>query len=177
MKEIEIKFRLRNLEEIRKRLRRLGGKRKETVFERNWVFDFPDQNLWKNGKLLRLREETGNSKNVYLTFKNRLKDSRFKVMEEIEIRVSDFAKTSKLLEALGLRKVWEYQKKRENWELWKQKITLDTLPVIGEWMEIEGDEKGIEKIAKELGFEISQGTNKSYRELLEEKGKIEDLVF
>ena len=69
-------------------------------FEDNWLFDFPDQRLYKEGSALRLRTVDGKG---LLTYKGIARDSEtspLKVREEIETAVEEPEQMAMLLERL-----------------------------------------------------------------------------
>ncbi len=85
--EIEIKFLVRDLKALEKKLRELGF-RCETprTHEINTLYDLPGQKLRRKGELLRLRDYGGNWK---LTHKAKAKPGRYKSRGELETGVSD----------------------------------------------------------------------------------------
>src|SRR5579863_7560074 len=110
-REIEIKLAVHDPRFVRRRLAVLGFRRaSKRQFERNLLYDFPDRRLRKDGSLVRLRFEADRS---LLTFKGqRVRQGRFKERPEIESRVNDGIETGKILEALGLRVAFRYEKYR-----------------------------------------------------------------
>jgi len=154
MKEVEIKFPVKDLSVYRKNLQTQNAVRKASFFEDNIVFDNETGTLKNGGKLLRLRK----SDRVMLTFKTPIEKSRFKVMDEYEIEVSDFEETRTILKALGFHRVFRYQKKREIYEVNGVCVFLDETP-IGNFIEIELD------TAVLLGLSIEKGLSDNYMEL------------
>ncbi len=179
MLEIEIKFEIDK--EFREKLKQLGAKRVEKVFERNIVFDTKDRSLFKRKMLLRLREEKNEQGEcrVILTFKKPYNESsKFKEMEELEVYVSDFDLMRDMLHELGFKKIWIYEKIRECWRYGNLKISLDTLPKIGKFMEIEGSRDEILNFIENVGLRLEEGIKDNYFVICERKlGKLEDLVF
>ncbi len=57
------------------------------------------------------------------------------------------------------------------WKYDRTEIYIEELPRIGWFVEIEGSEKNIKKVAKTLGFDIQKGVKKSYREYFAELNK------
>ena len=160
MKEIEIKFPVKDLWVYRKKLRNSNALRKASFFEDNIVFDNEAGTLKSQGKLLRLRK----GDRVTLTAKNPLEKSRFKVMDEHEVEVSDFDETNKILSVLGLYPVFRYQKNREIYEINDTYVLLDETP-IGNFIEIEGERDRIVDTAHILGLSMENGLADNYREL------------
>jgi adenylate cyclase, class 2 len=165
--EIEIKLAVHDPRSIRRRLRELGFRRvSKRLFERNLLYDFPDRRLKKEGSLVRLRFAGGRS---LVTFKGRqIRQGRFKERPEIESRVSDGLEMGRVLEALGLRIAFRYEKYRS---LYRKRgdnahseITFDETP-IGTYLEIEGSRRWIDQMAKALGYGTQDYISASYGRL------------
>jgi len=165
-REVEIKFKIRNSDSIRKKLKNQGAKFLGKVFERTIRFDTPNNDLEKNKKFLRIR--TG-FKNV-ITFKRKLKNKNFKEREEIELEISDLEKMKMILENLGFTKIKIMEKHREKWQLNKGEIVIDKLPM-GEFIEIEGKEKTIREAVKNLGLNFKDRITTTYWDLWKEFSK------
>jgi len=177
MHEIEIKFPVENLKTYQNRIKKLHGEKFVSFFEENIVFDDEEGTLAQKKQLLRLRK----SDCITLTFKNQVEKARFKIMEEHEVKVSDFNETKIILESLGYKGVFRYQKKRKIYKLGKTLVMLDETP-IGCYIEIEGDKNDIEKTALLLGLDFSNATSKTYLDLYTEHCKQkgispEDMLF
>ncbi|MFO7540494.1 MAG: class IV adenylate cyclase [Chloroflexota bacterium] len=152
MLETEVKFHLNDLPALRERLLAAGAHiHKPRVFERNVRFDTVDESLLAHDALLRLRQDTA----VRLTLKippSAAEQSRqVKVMQELEVSVSDFDTMSQILERLGYGPVQVYEKYRETFTLDGVEIVLDQLPY-GDFIELEGDEAIIRRLADRLGL-------------------------
>ena len=162
--EIEIKFHLENPGRTRAAIRALGGVSQGRVFESNHILDTRDQVLFRSRSLLRLRQD----EHACLTFKSppAAPDSQFKIRRELEVRVSDFTTTRKILEALGFTTARIYEKQRETFELDDTHLCLDTLPY-GDFLEIEGTEQSIVDLSAKLGFAWEQRSVLNYHELFE----------
>jgi adenylate cyclase class 2 len=166
MTETEIKFLVEDFAPFRARLEEMNADRRADFFEDNILFDDEDRSLLKEEKLLRLRK----CDKVTLTFKAPVEKSQFKVMEELEVEVSNFEITEQIILSLGYRKVFRYQKNRETYSLQNGSVLLDKTP-IGNFIEIEGSRDSIKKIATFLSLNINDGTSKNYMELYEEHCK------
>ncbi len=170
MMEIEVKIEVKDFSPFEKILsKEIFDEIRDWVFEDNLVFDVEDLKLKKEGKLLRLRK-TG--ENIILTFKNKVekKYSEYKVREEIEIKVSDFENTIKILKGLGYKVFFRYQKFRKIYSRSSNHVCLDKTP-IGNFIEIEGDENFILKMAEKLGFTKKAFLKETYYELFLKKRK------
>ena len=160
--EIEIKLRLpEDLSEIRKKLRRLRFRiRKRRAFESNILFDDIKRRLRKHGKLLRVRR-TG--KRGLLTFKGPSEQSRYKKRWEIETEFPDGDVLERILVQIGYHPVFRYEKYRTEYTRGSAggEVLLDETP-IGNFLELEGRPRWIERTAKLLGFSRADYINRSY---------------
>ena len=152
MREIEIKLPAPNVAALRRRIRRLGfeplGPRQ---LERNSVFDTAEGTLRRSLQLLRLRAKGGR---WWLTFKSRpVIESLHKVREEVELEISDGEAFTSILEHLGYHAVFEYQKYRTEYHQPGRRghLLLDQTP-IGDFMELEGPPRWIDRIAAQLDY-------------------------
>jgi adenylate cyclase class 2 len=162
-KEIEIKFKIKKPNLIREKLKNLKAEFVGKVFERTIKFDTEKENLKEQGKFLRIR--TG-FKNV-ITFKKKISkfDKDFKEREEIEVEISDPIEMEKILENLGFTKKWIMEKYREKWILGKVEISIDKLPRMGYFIEIEGKKGTIQNTAKILGLDFKNKITATYWDL------------
>ena len=195
--EIEIKLRIPDLPLLLRQFARLKAKLMHArVHEMNTLYDTPDANLARHGRMLRLRVEhpagpangtkrarkTVDGKRqtcAWLTFKGPTKGApadeqgRYKVREEQELRISDHEGMPKVLEALGLQPCFRYEKFRSTFRLpglRGVKLMLDETP-IGTFVELEGGRQEIDRAAGLLGFARSDYITQTYGALfLEEHG-------
>jgi adenylate cyclase class 2 len=163
--EIEVKLRVHDPSGILDRIERAGAKLMQTrELEDNRVLDFPDQTLQRRGEMLRIRFlERG----VILTFKGPGRvESGKKVREETEsvLSPSEGATLATILERLGMRQAFRYQKYRTTWELDGVHTTLDETP-IGAFLELEGHSVAIDGVANVLGYTPADYIASSYRDL------------
>jgi adenylate cyclase, class 2 len=161
--EIEVKFIIEDLQVLYQRVIALGARRKTPrTYEVNICFDTPDQRLTHQLCLLRLRHDRRN----ILTYKEPAASAErdFKVRQEYEIEVSDFAQTHALLEKLGFVPVLRYEKYRETFSYADAEILLDELPC-GAFLEIEGSRDVIRTIAARLGLDFASRVTASYGEI------------
>ena len=164
--ETEVKFAMRSAAFARRLLKKAGARRLGKVSEHNECFDLPGGVLKKRKMLLRLRRDG----RVRVTLKLKPgSDRRFKVRTEIEFEASDFAEARRFFEALGFRKWYVYEKKRESWLLAGCRIEVDEL-YFGAFIELEGSKAAIRKACARLGLKLSEGLTYSYFSL-ERKSK------
>ena len=87
-----------------------------------------------------------------------------KKREEVQTGVESFELAIELLDALGFRPVFRYQKFREVWRVKEVEVVLDRTP-IGEYFEIEGPIDVIRLVAGELGMNMDQALRQTYADL------------
>src|ERR1700688_1506022 len=190
-RETEIKLRIIDVRAFHRALKRIGarpaGPGSSKVHEVNVIFDTPDGGLAKHGQLLRIRTETPQASGkkaapprVILTFKQPTvrgvddEGSRFKVRDETEVEFADAAPLIKILEGLGLRGWFTYEKYRTTWKFGAAArraadllIEVDETPV-GTYVELEGPPEAIDRAAEELGYARKDYLLKNYLTLYAE---------
>ena len=148
-KEIEVKFRVDDLRALTRRLRaakfRLLTPR---THEMNSLYDLPGTPLRKRGDLLRLRKY---GKEWVLTHKSKGTVGRHKTRVETETAVANGEKMDEILRALGFRPTFLYEKFRAEWSDGVGHVVVDETP-IGNFGEIEGPARWIDRTAKALGI-------------------------
>lgn len=174
--EVEVKFFLESLDQIRMRLAAVEATPvSPRIYERNVRFDTPEQALLQRQQLLRLRQDTRNR----LTFKGPAAEdaaSEAKVREEIEVDVGDFDRTAIILQRLGFGPVQIYEKYRETFHWRGVEIVLDEMP-FGHFVELEGHENGLKAVATALGLDWSKRVLANYLALMEMCRRSFDLPF
>lgn len=166
--EIEAKLKVDSVKEIAGRLPGLGAEFLDELAQSDHYFDDAKKSLTKADSCLRLRcESAGNTEKIFLTFKGPREKTTFKKRQEIEIEVKDADSTEKLLLALGYVKALVFEKRRQLWRLGDCEIALDELPLLGEFVEIEGlDERTIENVQEKLKLEEFPHIPDSYATLM-----------
>ena len=165
-KEIEIKLRYPTVDEARRAIDALGATLVEDrVFEDNVLWDTPEGTLRAATQMLRLRRR---GDKVILTHKsNPSRETAHKVWEEHETAVDDFEQMRRILELLGYRPSWRYQKYRSRLTLDGLEFCLDETP-LGCFVELEGSPEAIDTAAARMGKGIDDYIALSYRELFDE---------
>lgn len=160
--EIEIKFPLRDRNELVRKLHELGATRLYAeTFEDNMVLDRRGE-LRTRGALLRIRKF---GRYALATFKGPTAfEGGVKTREEVQTGVESFELAIQLLDALGFKPVFRYQKFREVWRVRDVEVVLDRTP-IGDYFEIEGPVETIRAVATELGMNMDHGLRQSYADL------------
>jgi adenylate cyclase, class 2 len=170
MVETEAKVRVSDPAVLRKKILELRAHlHRERHLEENGLYDFPGRILFKDGRALRVRTI---GKKTYLTFKGRPQKSRtFKIREEFETEVKSARELKKILDSLGLKLTFAYQKHRTVFRKGPLKICLDELD-IGSYLELEGPRHDIVRFAKSIGIPRKELIKKDYIQLIQEaRGK------
>lgn len=174
MQEIEAKFYVRDLKKIEARIQALDARLIQArVLETNIRFDLPDGGLSSKGQVLRLRQDT----QAKFTYKDAgTKKQGIIDRTEIEFVVESFDKARLFLEALGYKKLIQYNKYRTTYSLESDSllsknhdchIMLDELPY-GNFVEIEGEDiAAIHNIANKLNLDIQAAISAGYTNLFE----------
>ncbi len=176
--EIEAKLRIPGPEPLRGRLRALGAQPRAPVFETNRILDTADGRLRAAGCGLRVRccrplppAAAHDTESAWLTFKGPRAAGELKQREELETGVADAAMLLALFERLGYRSVILYEKRRETWHLRSCEVTLDELPQLGWFAEIEGpDAQAIAAVRAQLDLAATPLVRETYVELAARHG-------
>jgi adenylate cyclase class 2 len=159
--EIEIKLPVSDLERTRATVVRLGYcVHHERAHEFNTVFDTRLSRLRRKGQMIRVRR-FGNI--ATLTFKGLSTEGRHKQREETEFTVSDADAAALVLQQLGLRPMFRYEKFRTEFSKpgGEGIITVDETPV-GNFLELEGPPAWIDDVAAQLGYQERDYIKRSY---------------
>lgn len=160
--EIEVKFPLRDRNELIRKLQEAGGQRLYAeTFEDNIVLDRRGE-LRTKGAMLRVRKF---GKYSLATYKGAMAiEGGVKSREEVQTGVESFELAIKLFDSLGFKPIFRYQKFREVWRVREVEVVLDRTP-IGEFFEIEGPLDLIRSLSAELGMSMDQAIRQTYAEL------------
>lgn len=177
-REVEIKLRLTDATEGRRRLREAGFRvAKRRVFEQNVILDTPGQTLRRRGLLLRLRTSGARS---LVTFKGPAERGKHKIRKEIEFELKGGEALGQILEALGYQPVFRYEKYRTEYvqpACAAGRAMLDETPV-GTFLELEGPPRWIDRTARGLRFPEADYITATYAELHRSAGSgRRDMLF
>lgn len=136
------------------------------------LFDSEGQDLRGRRCVLRVRTEWGKS---LLTFKAPAQTDRMKVREEFETVVNDGEALMRVLQELGLRVWFRYEKYREEYAADGVTVALDETP-LGTYVEIEGTEPGIIAMTRALRRTPADFILESYRSLFVKRCKTDGLT-
>ena len=169
--EIEAKLKVDSLQEVRHKLDELGAEFLAEQLQTDYHFDDANASLTKTDRCLRLRRQViGDNERFFLTYKGAREKSDFKKRQEIEIEIKDADSARKLLSALGYEKVLVVEKKRRVWRLGDCEVALDRLPLLGDFVEIEGpDDDKIADARRSLGLADLPHIMESYAFLVAKK--------
>lgn len=169
--EIEAKLKVDSLVETENKLRELGAEFRAEQLQTDYFFDDANATLQKSDKCLRLRiQKVNENQSFFLTYKGAKEESNFKKRREIELEICNADSVHKLLSALGYKQVLIIEKKRRLWRLEECDVALDQLPLLGDFVEIEGpDDNKINSVQKSLGLSDLSHIATSYASLMEER--------
>jgi adenylate cyclase class 2 len=158
-KEVEIKFLVEDLRSLRRKLRD-NGFREVTArtHEINTLYDTAGRSLRTRDELLRIRKY-GNR--WIFTHKGKGTSVRHKSRTETETEVANGGKLAGIVQALGFKPWFRYEKFRSEWTDGKGHVVLDETP-IGIVSEIEGPPRWIDATAKRLGVARQQYVTLNY---------------
>jgi adenylate cyclase class 2 len=172
--EIEVKFHVFRMDDLRRRVVELGASSAGRVFEKNIRFEDAEESLLAAKSLLRLRHD---GKSI-LTYKQAAtsEDDQFKVYREIETEVSDYEATLQILKELGYSPRQVYEKYRETFAFKGAVLCLDTMPY-GDFLEIEGEKTRIRELSDRLELDWDKRILATYLEMFAYIKKTASLDF
>ena len=176
MKEVELKVRNINKEEIIKKIIDLGGTRVFSGKVIDFRYDTPDRDLSRQGKALRIRQK---GSHIYLNLKGK-KKLRGSIIgrDEIGVKISNFKTMQKILNELGHTKIFELVKYRIEYRYKDINFDIDEYVGLDPILEIESD--SYDKVKKYIELlEIKQeDIGRVYiREILEAKKTMSSKEF
>jgi predicted adenylyl cyclase CyaB len=163
--ETEIKFRLDDPRQMRRRILQAGGQALGAALEDNVYFDTPAGRLRQADSGLRIRTVAAPDRReeTTLTYKGPRLAKEMSIRPEENLHARSAESAQALVEALGFRPIVRFQKRRESFQLGPAKIELDELPRLGFFMEIEApDEAAVQQARRLLGLEDAQPVKPTY---------------
>ena len=127
----------------------------------NALYDLPGQKLRRRGELLRLRKY---GDRWVLTHKSKGAAGRHKVRVERETRVDSGDQMDVILRVLGYSPTFRYEKYRAEWSDGIGHVVVDETP-IGDFGEIEGPGRWIDRTAAQLGISKADYITQTYADL------------
>lgn len=179
--EIEVKLRIADLNDILARLKDLGAVSRGRVLEQNTLFDTPNSDFRRSGRLIRVRIETAAPEHGFsagraeavLTAKapppvnaklSKNRHSRYKERAEREVILTAPSIFRRNLAAVGLRPGFRYEKFRTSFTYGRLHLDLDETSV-GIFLELEGNPQAIDHTAKALDFSPTDYIRATYWDL------------
>ena len=195
MIEVEIKVKIENSDEMRKKFVERNGIYKMSLLHEDTYFNMPEglRDFRKSDEALRIRKsieshidrkEPRQEPKYFITYKGKKMDSTTKTRKELETIVEEGEKLKEILNLLGFREFFTVKKERELYEFnhdgHKIEALIDYLPILKEnFIEVEIITDSKEKIddATQILFDFlgtfgikeAQSIRKSYLELITDK--------
>ena len=173
MKEVEVKIRNINKDEIVNKIVELGARKVFSGKVVDFRFDTPERDLSRQGKALRIRQK---GKYIYLNLKGK-KKSRESIIgrDEIGVKISNFKVMQRILHELGFIKIFELIKYRTEYRIDDVNFDIDEYIGLDPILEIESDSyEKVENYIAELGIEEVDIGRVYIREILAAKRKHDD---
>jgi adenylate cyclase class 2 len=169
--EIEAKLKIDSLLEVEQKLTDLGAEFLAEQLQTDYLFDDANAALTATDRCLRLRRQSvKDGEKFFLTYKGAKEKDNFKKRQELEIEILQADRMEELLSALGYVKVLTVEKKRRVWKYGGCSVALDRLPLLGDFIEIEGpDDATIAGVQQGLGLADLPHIAKSYAQLTQEE--------
>ena len=152
MIEVEIKTRITNPEDLKKKFEKLNGVYKLSLLHEDTYYNMPKElrDFKKTDEALRIRksrefQRDSTEKKIttyYFTYKGKKIDSLTKSRKELEIKVNDGLQLREILKSLGFREIFTVKKERElyefNYKEYLVEALIDYIPILNEhFMEVE----------------------------------------
>ena len=171
--EIEAKMRLHQPDALITRLHELGATLTHQISETNSYFDTPEGTLKCTDQGLRTRVEVTNvggpdeTITTTITHKGPRTMGQLKSRVENEVVVDNARDAALLLGALGYHHVLSFEKRRVRYRLDGCHVELDELPIIGRFVEIEGEsDEAVIAVREKLGLADEPLIRSSYIAML-----------
>lgn len=176
MREIELKFRVKDQKAFLDKLQCLGCRIAAPLQQIDTVFvnDLNNVESTKDSIWIRIRQEEGH---VELNLKKQ--SSKIQESQEIEFRVESYEKVTQFLETLGYKKWVIVNKKRRYTTYLNYNLCLDEVEKLGTFIEIEllvddTDKRDymdqLMSFARDLGLDESNIINSHYDTMIYELG-------
>jgi len=172
MKEVEIKVKNIEKNEIIAKIEKLGGKKHFTGKVIDFRFDTPDRKLSKQGKALRIRQK---GKYFFLNLKGKKKSiENITGRDEMGVKISNSKQMYKMLNELGFIEIFKLHKYRTEYIVDDAKFDIDEYLGLPPILEIESNNyKTVEKYLKKLEISEESISRLYMREILAAKKKYE----
>ncbi len=195
MIEVEIKVKISDPNQVRKRFEENKGVYKISLHHEDTYFNMPKglRDFKQTDEALRLRKSIEFNRddkaiaqkiNYFITYKGKKIDKTTKTREEIEVKINEIEDMKNLLKLLGFREVFTVVKERELYEFLfkdaKIEALIDYLPILKRhfvevelmtesYEDIENSKKILFQFLEKFGIKKEESIRKSYLELIAEK--------
>jgi adenylate cyclase class 2 len=170
MIEVEAKMSLADPESLREKLGELDAVADRELLEINTYYDQDNKAMKSADQGLRIRVETDQDtgqRHCVITHKGPRVHGKLKSRTETEVGVSDANAAGDMLRALGFEPVLTFEKRRSRYLLDGCRVEIDTLPHLGTFLEIEGDnEEQVLSVREKLGMDTAPLIRASYIAML-----------
>jgi len=169
--EIEAKLKVPSIKEVQRKLSACGARFVAEQRHKDSYFDDSDMVLTSTDRCMRIRRQlVGGREDVILTYKGPKEKDKFKRRRELELEVKDSVSAEEFFSVLGYEKVLSFEKKRQVYHLGDCEIALDEVPLLGDFVEIEGPSaEKIVNVQKVLGLSDVPHITQSYADMIREK--------
>lgn len=174
MREIELKFKVEDLDKFIKKIEELGCLVGNTIIQNDTIYVANLNNVESTEGSIWLRVRELNDK-IELNYKKQSKKKS--ESQEIEFEVSDYEKANEFLKALGYKEWVRVNKKRRYAKYQDINICIDEVERLGSFVELEyliaeennhDYEAELLNIAKELGINPNNIINSHYDTMISE---------
>jgi adenylate cyclase class 2 len=168
--EIEAKMQVADIPALEARLQAVGARRGPVLLETNTFYDTDHGSLKMSDQGLRVRVERDaeNAREVVtITHKGPRAHGKLKQRRETELVVHDARVAGELLNALAYAQTLSFEKRRRRWELDGCHVDIDTIPYLGDYVEIEGPaDRDVMAVREKLGLGATPLIRASYIAIL-----------
>lgn len=179
-KEIETKFKIESTDTFKRNLKKIGAIFISEEFEEDTYYRSPAGCPYFG--TIRLRAISNKGTFTIKDSTQRKKSRIYKVRNELEVSVNDVKTFNNIVQKLGFIPCFRKEKIRETYRWKDAKISIDKLPFISFYVEIEASKKRIEEVVSLLDLDIKKAIPDTYMKLfnyykiLHKKPKLQ-LVF
>ncbi len=181
MKEIEVKYRLKDANQFIKKLEQLGCKMSNIEDQKDIVYVADLKNIHSEAGSIFLRVRKNNDK-VELNAK--MHEKVMQSRKEVEFEVSSYEEANRFLELIGFEKWVEVKKKRVHTTYENCNVCIDKVDSLGSFVELEyvvGDLEDdqnildkIERMAKKLEIDTTEEVHQYYDEMIVQKEAVNE---
>jgi len=161
-KEIETKFKIKDVAAFKIKLQELGAKFVEQRFEADVYYSPAVQGLFNGTVRVRSLDKGGE---FTIKYNSGGSDKTFKVRQELQVKVDDTKILADMIRTLGYTERFRKEKKRMLYSYEDAVIAIDILPYIGSYVEIEEEQTKIKKLSEKLGLDIKKAIPDTYMDL------------